>query len=198
MKNCLTVANMTFEQALELIPQFPMAEIRMDLLEFTDEEYKKIFLLSTELIATCRNDTKISQLENAINYGADYIDIEYEILERDRNHLLGLAKSKKAKVIISHHNFDNSDSDKWDEIIKNSKEYGADFVKLAVKVDTKEDAIKLMNLYTKYQNIIAFGLGEWAQFTRIMSYYIGAPWVFVYYEKSIAEGQLRYDWKEKL
>ena len=51
---CLSVGKATVEECLKIIKDVQLAEIRLDLNIYTDEELEVIFSSDTKLIATCR------------------------------------------------------------------------------------------------------------------------------------------------
>ena len=108
--------------------------------------------------------------------------------------LLELANERGVKTIVSYHNFERTEGmEELKAIVENCFKMGADYVKLATTVIKKEDAIRILQLYAEYSNLIAFGMGEKAKFTRITSLFLGAPFTYVYagrMSNQLAEGQL--------
>jgi 3-dehydroquinate dehydratase I len=199
MSACVTISEKNIDTAIAIASRFQIAEVRLDLCDFDYEKIQLIFSSHSNLIATCRenhgaNSARIERLKHAIALGAAYIDLEYEMETKDRMELVQLAKESRVKTIISHHNFEKTDSiEEFRKIIESSFDMGADYVKLATKVHTKEDSSRIVQLYGEYKNIIAFGLGEQAKFTRMTCLFLGAPFTYVYVgpeSNQIAEGQL--------
>ncbi len=65
---CVSLAEKDPEVCLEILEKVEMAEIRIDLAEFSDEDIIQIFSAGKKLIATCRpgkysTDRKNSQAE---------------------------------------------------------------------------------------------------------------------------------------
>jgi 3-dehydroquinate dehydratase len=54
--------------------------------------------------------------------------------------------------------------------------------------------LTLFNLYEGEENLIAFGMGDDAKFTRVTALFLGSPFTYVYFlsQNKTAEGQLSY------
>ena len=202
MKACVVVTDSNVKRAISVIEKFEIAEIRLDICQFRTQYYKDLFSLPTKTIATYREADpsnasiqKMECLKKALECGAHYIDIELELNAQQRDDLIRYAKGYEAKVIISHHDFDKTAKI---EVLKDkidlARSLGADIVKLVTKVNFRDDCLTLFNLYKGEENLVAFGMGEEAKFTRAASLYLGAPFTYVNYLNSnkTAEGQLGY------
>jgi len=202
MKSCVVVTENNIRRAVSIVEKFSLAEIRLDLCEFRSQHLREVFSLPTETIATFRESDsskastqKIEQLKKSLEYGANYIDIELELNASQREDLLLHAKGYGAKIIVSHHNFEKTPSiDDLKEKISEARSLGADIVKIVTKVNFRDDCLKLFSLYKAEENLIAFGMGEEAKFTRVTSLFLGAPFTYVYYVlgSKTADGQLSY------
>jgi 3-dehydroquinate dehydratase I len=199
MTPCIVISEKIIAKAIELINSYSLCEIRLDLCQFKEAEIKEIFSQTTELIATySTNDSglfiRIESLKLAIEYGTNYVDIDYNLDSIHFNEVVSMAKQFNTKVIVSYHNLiETPDDAKLKEIVHTSKFRGADYVKIATKTNSIEDNIRILNLYKTNKNLIAFGIGENAQYTRIESLKLGAPFTYVYIDSvknKIAEGQL--------
>lgn len=202
MRPCVIVTESNIKRAISIAEKFSIAEIRMDICQFRSQYLSEIFSLPIETIATYREADstnasvqKMEQLKKAISAGATYIDVELTLNNQQRDDLISFAKGYSAKVIISYHNFDKTPSrNELKEIIDQSRQIGADIVKIATKVNFRDDCLNLLNLYQGEENIVAFGMGEDAKFTRITSLFLGAPFTYVHYisGSKTAEGQIGY------
>lgn len=202
MRPCVIVTESNIKRAISIAEKFSIAEIRMDLCQFRSQYLPEIFSLPIETIATYREADstnasvqKMEQLKKAISAGASYIDVELTLNNQQRDDLISFAKGYNAKVIISYHNFDKTPSFKeLKEIIDQSRQIGADIVKIATKVNFRDDCLNILNLYQGEENLVAFGMGEDAKFTRITSLFLGAPFTYVHYisGSKTAEGQIGY------
>jgi len=90
---CVSVGNVTARECAKRIEAVDLAEIRIDTMDVDPVSVRRIFSLSSSLIATCRpgrytDDRRFELLANAIAAGAAYVDVEIEavrrIQERDR------------------------------------------------------------------------------------------------------------------
>jgi 3-dehydroquinate dehydratase-1 len=202
MKACVVVTDSNVKRAISVIEKFEIAEIRLDICQFRTQYYKDLFSLPTKMIATYREADsshasihKMECLKKALESGAKFIDIELELNAHQRNDLLRYAGGYKAQVIFSHHDFDRTPKiEELKDKIDLARSLGADIVKIVTKVNFRDDCLTLFNLYKGEENLVAFGMGEEAKFTRATSLYLGAPFTYVNYLSSnkTAEGQLSY------
>ncbi|MCE2961861.1 MAG: type I 3-dehydroquinate dehydratase [Chitinophagales bacterium] len=202
MRPCVIFTESNIKRAISIAEKFSIAEVRMDLCQFRSQYLSEIFSLPIEIIATYREADstnasvqKMEQLKKAMSAGASFIDVELMLNSQQRDDLISFAKGYGVKVIISYHNFDKTPSQKeLKEIIDQSRQIGADIVKIATKVNFRDDCLNLLNLYQGEENIVAFGMGEDAKFTRITSLFLGAPFTYVHYisGSKTAEGQIGY------
>ena len=80
---CVSIAEKDVEKCIESLKKVEMAEIRIDLAEFNNDEIRKVFSHRKKMIATCRpgkirDEERAEMLKVAIESGATYVDIEYE------------------------------------------------------------------------------------------------------------------------
>ena len=197
-KICVSIGEMPFITCLKLASAYPLVEVRLDLLKVDPENIDVLSMQSRQWIATCRPGTLTERertvlLAASIRAGATYVDIEYEAAPEYRQTLIDLAKKLHCKVIISYHNFNETPNNTaLHEIIVESKEMGADYVKLAVMANAFVDCAKILSLYGKYDNIIAFCMGEIGKITRIAAPLLGAKFTFASVDEAhvTASGQL--------
>ena len=182
---CVSIGEMSFLNCLKLASQFPLVEIRLDLLKLTPENIDVLGLQCRQWIATCREgnhteDERTTLLSAAIYAGATYLDIEYEAELNYRQALMNLAKEYNCKVIISYHNFETTpEIDTLNHIIRQSKEMGADYVKVVVTANSYADSALIMSLYGQHDNLLAFAMGNIGKITRIASPFLGAAFTYV-------------------
>ncbi len=142
---------------------------------------------------------RVTLLKEAIELGADFVDIELstenalieELLLTIRNH------DNKTKLIVSHHDFNGSPTDKllkdrFNECLK----AGADIVKLITYANSMEDNLRVLNLISyakrKDKEIIAFCMGNLGRISRVMAPILGSYLCFASLEKGdeSAPGQM--------
>lgn len=202
MKACVVLTEGNVKRAISIVEKFDFAEIRLDLCKFRTNELKEIFSIPVKTIATYReNDQtiataqKMETLKKALEYGASYIDIEIELNSKQREELVLYAKAYDAQVIMSYHDFQGTpEFSELKDIMSRCRKCGADIVKVVTKVNEKEDCLRILNLYEGEKNLIAFGMGNEAKFTRVASLYLGAPFTYVHFVSSnkTAEGQFAH------
>lgn len=195
---CISLASQSFEECMRAVGKVKFAELRIDSLDITEEQLKTLCSIKHQTIATCRpgkydNDKRKELLKLAMDAGAGYVDIEYESATEYREELVHYAKSNDTLVIISYHNFDTTPSkEELNAIIAQSKDWGADKVKLATMANNTQDNARILSLYADHTNIIAFCMGELGIITRVAAPTLGSDFTFVAYSKkdATAPGQL--------
>lgn len=196
---CVSIANIDFEKCLDILNNEEFAEIRIDSLSFTEEQFIELFNKPLKTLATCReeggvNPERIHLLKLAIDSGADYIDVEIEAEENYRKELVEYAKEKGCKVVISYHNFESTpDYYKLKSITETCFNMGADIAKIVTTVSNNKDRLNVISLYkTGKDNVVAFGMGEKGKLTRALSIELGAPYTYAMPDggTAVAPGQI--------
>jgi 3-dehydroquinate dehydratase type I len=138
---------------------------------------------------------RLNVLQEAIDLGADYIDVE---LATDRSFLRGLIRNKKGtQAILSFHDFRRTPSLKelqrlFDQMVR----LGADVIKMVSYARSWEDNLTILSLIpfakARKHEIVAFCMGEKGKFSRLFSPFLGAAWTYASLSKSRASapGQL--------
>ena len=183
---CLSIGKATVEECLEIIKDAELAEIRLDLNIYHEDETEKIFSSGANLIATCR-EGKYNPIERkfimqkAIESGAKYIDVELTCDFDMRSYIINAAKLADCKVIISYHNYEKCPSkEHLNDILKRCFSSKADIAKIVCKVNSSQDNVNIMSLYEQDKEIISFGMGELGRITRIAAPFLGAPFTYAY------------------
>lgn len=199
-KICLSIGGIQFEEVLQQLRKVELAEIRMDLLGFTDEQFKTIFKSHRNLIATFRSPkgdflTISMMLAKAIDYGCAFIDIDIDTPDSFRNVLVLAAKSRGVNIILSYHNFTETPSfDELNSIAKRLFSNGAQIAKIACVANTTDDCDRVLSLYNAHKNLVAFCMGEIGSKTRLASVVLGAPFTYAAIKgQETAPGQLAFD-----
>lgn len=196
---CLSTGNSDYESLIEEIKLFDMAEIRLDLCNLNSYQIKKVFSIHKNLLATFRkniNNTehqRFVSLNNAILSGAKWIDIDYrtetkQFIEK----FITIAKDQKVNIILSYHDFEKTPSEDFiHKIYTKIKNLSPTLIKLVFYSNSDNDNEIVLNLYSKYKDILAFNMGEKGKRTRIECIRRGAPFTFVKSEmEQTAEGQM--------
>jgi len=138
---------------------------------------------------------RLGLLQEAIDLGADYIDVE---LTTERSLFRDLLRNKRGtQVILSFHDFRRTLSLKelqrlFDQMIQS----GANVIKIVPFAKSWEDNLSILSLIRfakeKRQKIVAFCMGERGKPSRIFSPLLGAAWTYASLNQSriSAPGQL--------
>ncbi|MDR2585669.1 MAG: 3-phosphoshikimate 1-carboxyvinyltransferase [Prevotellaceae bacterium] len=203
---CLSIGIQGVDRVKEALFKAQMAEVRLDLTHLDKEETLTLFRSKKSLIATCRmyhlspQESKErllwaiqgSEIRRA---GAKrYIDLDYDSPEEYRHELISFAKKAGFQVILSYHNFTSTDSfERLLEIYEIAKQRGADLVKIVTTVTSIEESARVIKLYQKVPpaTLLAFALNKEGRFTRILSAFLGAPFIYCSLEEGAktADGQ---------
>ncbi|MDA3839276.1 MAG: type I 3-dehydroquinate dehydratase [Candidatus Delongbacteria bacterium] len=198
---CLSVGKASKDECLEIIKDADLAEIRLDLNIYTDEEIEEIFSSDTQLIATCREgkytcDERKLLLSKAIKAGANYIDIELTNDYIMIGFIVNTARMSNCNVIISYHNYEKCPNrENLHDIVNRCFDNNADIAKVVCKISAKQENSDIMSLYNSDKTIIALGMGNLGKITRIAAPFLGAPFTYAYPtgRKRTAEGQFSID-----
>lgn len=128
---------------------------------------------------------------------SDYVDIiDVEIKSNIFKNVFEIAKSKNKKLIGSYHNFKKTPNfEILKKILKTGKNKGADFVKIATKVNSQKNLFDLIFLTYKYSKkipLIITPMGV-SPIERLIPISFGSLFTYVFLSKSTALGQLSYD-----
>ncbi len=169
--------------------QFPFVEIRLDITQLSYQELVETFQnKATKTIVTCRENEnnmliRSAYLVTALQYGADYVDIEIEADNQYKKMLFEVAKYYGRKVILSYHNYELTPSLKeLQQIEKEMLEWKPDILKIITTVNQLSDCEVLQKFYqTAFspQQLIAFGMGEVGKLTRVDCLKSGCPFTYV-------------------
>lgn len=200
LKACVTISETHLFKAISIAEQYEIAEIRLDLCKFSDKDIQSIFASHKNLIATYRGPESDQEKERvfrlALEAGARMIDVDHCCSDKLKSSLIRICKKMKKKFIYSYHNFEGTDDiEVLSNIIRQGQDLGAEYIKMALKPRTQEEYIRILNLYTMVDNLIAFPLGEKYNIGRIEALYLGAPFMYVYHggkKNQVAEGQFSY------
>jgi len=198
---CASIAEKDVEKCIESLEKVEMAEIRIDLAEYSNEEIRRVFSLRKKTIATCRpgkirEEERVEMLKIAIESGATYVDIEYEASPEYKNDLIDYAHKHQCDVIISYHNVDKTpELDELETIVHDCYAQGADLAKIATHVNVNRDNSKILSLYKAPGRLVAIGMGDLGRISRIVAPFLGAEFTYASLNEgeATAPGQISYD-----
>ena len=173
-----------------------LVELRVDWLTRQPDIPRLLKDRPTPVIVTCRRgqdggkwrgteEERQRLLRTSIISGADYVDLEDDIAK-------SIPRYGKTKRIISHHNFDGT-PEHVEEIWANMAELNPDIIKLVTLASSPSDCARVLNLVKNAKiPTIAFCMGEFGVWSRVVCAKLGAPFSYAAYgpDREIAPGQL--------
>lgn len=130
--------------------------------------------------------TRLQFIEELCQLQPDFFDLEYDISPSFRKKLF--LSNPKIRFIASYHNFERFP--KLDPVLCSLFTPHAHFYKIAVHCSSSIEALQLLLLSKKYTNLTTIGLGEKAQFTRLLAPILDMPFSYVALNSQTAPGQL--------
>ena len=182
---CVSIADVSAAEATEMLKSLKLAELRLDRIQCTYDDFDSFFSGNAETIATCRpalgqnEDKRKDTLIQAIEKGASMIDIEVECSDHFKEEVIKAARKHSCKVIISYHNYEKTPvMRELEQILHWCFESGADIAKIACHADSAEDSARLLALYSYGRPLVSIGMGEAGKITRIAAPLLGAPFTY--------------------
>lgn len=223
-KICASLMHRSIEDFLSSIKKAKklgaeLVEIRADGLENQSKENIKKLLrearkkTNAEIIFTLRKreeggkfkgseKERIEAIKACLDSDFDFLDIELSTEKKALKAITQKAKEKNKKAIVSFHDFKKTPSKKkMLGIIKNEFDAGADIAKLAVKTNSKEDVLKLLEVTLnakKFGKVITIGMGETGKVSRILAPFFGSEITYGYLSKPTADGQISVENLKKI
>jgi 3-dehydroquinate dehydratase I len=179
-------------------------ELRLDALSpISSLDEKNISRLRAPLIITARDPReggvgnlpveKRRELLLRFLARAEYIDVELKSI-REFNSLLGEAKKRKVRLILSYHNFKATPSSRsLCAMAKRAKILRADIFKVATHTDTPGDVAQLVDFVTNNRvalPISAMGIGKLGAISRLLLARCGSVLNYAALGQANVEGQL--------
>ena len=206
---CIPIVAKNTEEALEKIDKAnalaDILEIRLDMMD-TFDLHKMIQGASKPVLATYRSTreggkgpaahkTRASYLLNALEEGAELVDVEQSFPEKWREKIF--RARGKSSIVISTHISDRTPSrEELHEIFEELTASGADIIKIVTHANTMTDNLRVLNLIPKAHErgikIIAFCMGPFGRISRIFSHLMGGYMTFAALEggEESADGQI--------
>jgi 3-dehydroquinate dehydratase type I len=186
-------ANLAFRQ-----PHL-FAELRFDLSSISVRLMEKL-IWPEKIIFTCRAGTlsekeRFEAYQIALKKEVDFIDIDFEV---DLDLLFALQPeigNSKTKLILSQHNFSETPSLKILKVsTQKAFDLGADIAKIVSTARQISDLERIYHLYTHFDRLVAFAMGELAIESRAKILFLGAPLTYATFseKEQTAAGQLNF------
>ena len=135
---------------------------------------------------------RIQLLKQSIDNGAKMVDIEVETEKTLVEELIQFAKEKQVTTILSYHNYTETPGKEiLEKIVQSMFKTEVDIVKCVTLANDYTDAHRIIDLQIKWsEKIIAFAMGKFGSYSRILSLIHGAPIAYVPLNMKTAPGQL--------
>ncbi len=182
---CVSLGNISYDEALKVIKSAEMIEIRADLPGMDQTLLEKLLSFPVKKIFTCRPGTfsevkRIELFRQAVEKNVDYVDIEYENDDEVVGQILRMTSDTSTEVILSYHNFDiTPDAIELKKILMRGYKRGATLVKIATMINSKEDILNLFSLHGIEGRKVLLGMGEKGIITRVAAVLLGSEFTFV-------------------
>lgn len=170
---CVSIGNISFYDALNVVEKHDFFELRHDMLNFSKKEIRRIVSSRKKFISAnhSRNiDNNFYKVHKAtIEAGAEYIDIDLFDFQKVSKQFLQYIDYKGVKTIISYHNF-SSTPDRLSllKIMRQIYEYKADIAKVACYSRNIFELKRILDLYSIAEtSLIALSMGKMGVITRI-------------------------------
>ncbi len=187
-----------------------LLELRLDLVEGLDKGLLKQVMQEMPLpvIATNRasweggafngsEDDRIDLLEDALEFGASYIDIEFATQGSHKERLKEAVDKAGATLILSHHDFQGTPSfSQLEELFLKMTREGEAIIKIVTFAQDPWNFLEIFRLYPiakeKGRPLIAFCMGKYGCISRTICLKLGAYLTFASLETGLdsAPGQI--------
>jgi 3-dehydroquinate dehydratase-1 len=185
----IVVSATGFDDVVKVEDVADVIELRLDLFESLPhlEEIKKIKKPKIITIRKKEDGGKYTgseeerfKLFSKYSNLADYLDIELDSNEDFFEF--------NCKIIESYHNFNETPEYK---VLKGflDNRRGKIF-KIATLGKSRDDVLKIVRILNDYENVVAFLMGEEYAYTRLMSLFLGSPFIYCHAGDAVARGQL--------
>ncbi|MEO5822107.1 MAG: type I 3-dehydroquinate dehydratase [Vicinamibacteraceae bacterium] len=177
-----------------------LVELRLDLMDRPDPQ-AAMAGRSRPVIVTCRaaweggrfqgsETERLAILSEALALGADYVDLEWKAAAA----LEQWPADVRARVVLSHHDFDGVPSDLADRV-REMRRHGTAVVKIAATAKTLRDALPVIAIgragRDAGQRTVVIAMGMPGVATRVLPDHVGSCWT--YGGNGVAPGQVSVD-----
>jgi 3-dehydroquinate dehydratase type I len=142
---------------------------------------------------------RIALLKQAVNLGAEYIDVELNTIPSLKNDIREavVGSQGRTRLILSWHDMVKTPSERALKMkLDQCRESGADIVKIVPFATKNADNLKILNLIihakNRGQDIIAFCMGHRGRISRVLAPFLGSfvSYVSLTPQEKTAPGQL--------
>jgi len=198
---CAVIVNNDLEAVNEVKPFVDLFEVRIDLIGDGWQELVK--QLNKPWIACNRradeggrwegNEARrIEKLLQAIELGADIVDVELETRNLDK--IVQLVK-KRTKCLLSFHDLEKTPPlEEMKEVVRRQLKAGADICKIITTAQGFEDNLTVLQLISEFPGVrlISFAMGPLGSVSRVLCPLVGGELTYASIEKGkeSAQGQI--------
>lgn len=130
-------------------------------------------------------ESRLLLIEELCHLQPDFFDLEYDVSLSFRKKLF--FSYPKMRLITSYHNLEQfPELDPLKELLFTPYTH---FYKISVYCSSLIEALQLLHLSKKRPNLVTIGLGQRAQFTRLLAPILGQPFSYVALQTQTAPGQ---------
>ncbi len=161
-----------------------LIELRLDLIRVSPKELYARVPAEVKTVVTCREgeyseEERIKILNEAIELGASYVDLELESTVNYSDQIIRVAEKHACEVIFSHHDFKATPSaDELKSLLEACYDRGGAIAKIATLVQSEEDVLKLFSLYGHPGRKVILGMGKAGRITRVAAPLLGSEFTF--------------------
>ena len=215
-KTCVSIAEKSPQKLLHnlklALKKSDYVELRFDFLKSEDIPtiLEKIKNELKKIVCTLRPKSeggkfdgsekeRMSILKLIAEYNPFLLDVEFNTLKKNKN-LVNYLKNTKTNILISEHDFKKTPNfENLKKKINQMKKFSTN-IKIVTTAKSPDDSNRVLQLYSKKEkmNLIAFSMGDLGRASRILSLYLGAPYIYVSLGKPIAPGQFSLDEVKKI
>ena len=182
----------------EASPLADLLELRLDVMHAFDLE-ELIHAATRPVIVTYRSkkeggsglanyETRIRYLLEAMERGADFVDVEFSIPQFYRQEIFH-TKARSRRIVSRHFLNKTPSADALEDTLRRMTATGADIIKIITHAKEPEDTLRVLGLIPLARNlgtrIIAFCMGPAGRISRIATLMMGGYLTFA----SLEEGQ---------
>jgi len=124
---------------------------------------------------------RLNILEEAVDLGVDYIDLEWSCGQNVLNRFKDLVRETHTRIICSWHNFHHTPED-LRALYTSIQSSGVDVVKIVTQAKSINDNLKIFDLIFQAQkegqDIIALCMGVYGEISRVLTPLLGAYLTF--------------------
>jgi 3-dehydroquinate dehydratase type I len=201
LKLCASIINTDLEAVKKVESLVDLFEVRIDLIgdgwAEIARKLEKPWIACNRMVEeggkwNGNEARRIERLLQAIELGAEIVDIEYNAKNVDN--IIHFVK-KRASCLLSFHDFQKTPPlDTLKQIVQNELKAGADICKVVTTAQKFEDNLTVMKLIAESPKtrMIAFAMGPQGLISRVMAPMVGADFTYGAVErgKESAPGQL--------